>query len=408
MMRWRLVLAAALLLFLGGACSGGDGDSAARLTVDGKAEVADPDGKVEEERGSRSVKFGERVKVLEGTASLRLSDDRELELRTGSNVVLQEVEDGERRVAQPVLLEADLLVQAPLGARLIVSTEGTDVIVSGGAQVSRGSVLVVSSYDGAVELRSGDQLTTVPALRQVSIAAGGALPAEPSPLVYDVDDSWDRQFLSDAIEVGNQLEARSKGFSAQARPTDGRTVEALVELLPALAAQPEFGPALFDAVRPPGESLVGAAIVLEGTRGTFAERWAGVFSFRDDGAQWGLVALDQGVERSPLLAAVDAAIGRGPRPFEPIPLPDPSAGGDVALPDPQGSGPGGTGPGGTPGTTASGSGSRPTVPVPTTVSPPTPPNPDSGPVNTGIPLLDDTINALVETLSGLLASLGGS
>ena len=63
------------------------------------------------------------------------------------------------------------------------------------------------------------------------------------------------------------------------------------------------------------DTLVGAAITLEGTRGTFAERWAAVFTFRDEGAEWGLVAMDQGVARVPLLNAIDAAISRGPTQF---------------------------------------------------------------------------------------------
>ncbi len=147
---------------------------------------------------------------------------------------------------------------------------------------------------------------------------------------------------------------------------------------------------------------MGAAIVLEGTRGTFAERWAGVFGFRDEGAQWGLVALDQGVTRVPLLARVDAAVARGPRPFETIPLPGPSPGNGVALPS--GPNPGANPP--APVVTAPPSAVTPTVPVPSTVAP-VPPVDGPGPLNTGIPILDETINALVETLSGLLRGLGG-
>lgn len=404
----RLLLAGLVLLVLGAACSGGDPDGAGRLSVDGRAEVEAPGGKAEEERGSRTVMFGERVTVLDGTATLRLDRDRDLELRAGSSVVLQEATEGERRVAQPLLLERDLLVQAPSGARLTVSVEGADVVVSGGAQISRGPVLVVSSYNGAVELRSGDQSATVPALRQLSIPIGGPVPARPSPLSYDGDDAWDRRFLSEAIEFGNELEARSTGFSAQVKPGEAGTVDFLIRLLPTLSTQPGFSSTLFDATRSPGESLVGAAIALEGTRGTFVERWAGVFTFRDDGAQWGLVALDQGVSRVPLLATVDAAVGRGSPPFDTTP-----SGGGIALPDPGGiPGQGPAGGGGTrPGGTTPGGGtptSSPNRSVPTTVPPPTIPNPNAGPLNTGIPVLDDTINALVETLTGLLSSLGES
>ncbi|MEA2716737.1 MAG: putative surface-exposed virulence protein [Actinomycetota bacterium] len=394
--RWRLAVAAVLLVAAGAACSGGNGSAAGRLSVDGRAEVAAPGEKAKQVKGSRTIEFGQRVTVIEGTAVLRLDRDRQLELRAGSSVVLQETKEGGRRVAQPLLLEHDLLVKAPPGARLTVSTEGTDVVVSGGAQVSRGPVLVVSSYDGAVELRSGAGTVTVPALRQVSIAAGSEVPEQPSPLSYEQDDAWDRRFLSDAIELGNELEARSKGFSAQVTAADGNGAEFLIGLLPALGDHPEVT-TLFQPERAPGESLVGAAVVLEGTRGTFAERWAGVFGFRDQGAQWGLVALDQGVTRAPLLARVDAALARGPRPFEPVPLPGPESDGGVALPAPSN---GSSGPPRVPAPTVAPSATT-SVPVPTTL----PPGP--GPLNTGVPILDNTINALVATLSGLLRSLAG-
>ncbi len=43
-----------------------------------------------------------------------------------------------------------------------------------------------------------------------------------------------------------------------------------------------------------------------------------------------------------------------------------------------------------------------------TLPPPEPPIPSVGPLDTGIPLLDDTINALVAALTGLLRGLGGA
>ncbi len=421
-LRSRLGLVALALLAMGVACSSsGEGD-AARLAVDGLAEVTAPGKEADSEDGNRALKYGERVKVIEGTATIRLDRGRELELRAGTDVVLEkaDVEDGDDGdEAHPRLLDRDLLVHAPADARLTVTTDGAEVIVSGDAEVSRGAAVIVASFTGDVELRVGGSSTTVPALRQATIPLDGTPPGEPVAVMYNSDDPWNRRFLSEAIELGNELEARSKGFTAQLVATDGRTPDFLVTLLPALAGQPGLA-GLFDAAREPGESLVGAAIVLEGSRGTFAERWVAVFGFRDLGAQWGLVAYDQGVTRSPLLAEVDAAIGRGPRPFEPLPLPTPGSGTGSPVPGGSGSTPGSGGSvpgsgGSTPGsggsvpgsggiTVTSTPGPSPTVSTP--VPPATPPNPNIGPLNTGIPILDDTINALVETLSGLLRSLG--
>jgi len=52
-------------------------------------------------------------------------------------------------------------------------------------------------------------------------------------------------------------------------------------------------------------------------------------------------------------------------------------------------------------------GSTPTVPVPTTIPSVTGPNPHTGPIDTGIPVIDDTLNALVAALVGLLRGIGG-
>ena len=79
-------------------------------------------------------------------------------------------------------------------------------------------------------------------------------------------------------------------------------------MLPGLVDDVGFTAEVLDAKRPVGDTLMGAAIVDLGRRGAFVERWASVFEFRDAGAAWGLVALDQGVDRSPLLGAVTRAV----------------------------------------------------------------------------------------------------
>ena len=130
-------------------------------------------------------------------------------------------------------------------------------------------------------------------------------------------------------------------------------------MLPGLVDDVDFTATLLDGQRPVGETLIGAAIVDLGRRGTFLERWASVFEFRDAGAAWGLVALDQGVDASPLLGAVTRAVdstelaigtaptggGRPPRrraapppppcPADrPPPPPDPGAAPSTTVPTP--------------------------------------------------------------------------
>jgi hypothetical protein len=382
-----------------GACRHSSTAAAGRLTVDGQAEVVRPGEEQREVTGTRDLKVGDRVLVRQGTAQIRLSEGRTLELRLGSDL---EVTGGTGARAKPVLMAGDLLVTSG-ASPLVVGTTGADVTVAGVARVSRGVALLVATYQGSATLASGGTSVSVPALRQAAMPAAGALPARPSPLEPSSTDSWDQRFLSDAIELGNQLAARSQGFSAQLGPTEGRTAAYFRGLFPRLAAEPTFDASLVSPSRPPGETLVGAAITLEGTHGTFAERWAAVFGFHDQGAPWGLVALDQGVSRVPLLDAVESAIGHNAATFAQTP---PSSG-STSLPPPAD----GLSPATTvarPSTTTTVPRGRPGGPGTTTTTKPTSPptTVPGGPVNTGSPLVDDTVNSLVDTLTGLLRSLG--
>jgi hypothetical protein len=149
----------------------------------------------------------------------------------------------------------------------------------------------------------------------VSVPATGLLPREPSPLLYDdaEPDPWDRAFLGDAIDLGKELDRRARGFTGQVGARTAVDAQLLRSVLPTLAADDEFNESfLGTTVRTAGEVLVGGAIALEGDRRSLRDRWTDVFSFRDDGARWGLVALDQQVKRDALLGTLTDAFGRSP------------------------------------------------------------------------------------------------
>ena len=403
--RWAGAAVAVLLVALGSVgCSRSSTPTAGRLTVEGQAEVTRPGEGRRDVTGSRDLAFGDRVRVRQGTAVIRLPDDRRLELRQGSDL---EIQEGEREdTVRPAVMGGDVLVVSD-GDRMTISTAGAQVEVQGDARISRGVALLVATYDGTAELASAGSSLAVPALRQASLPPTEQFPTKASPLEVSAADGWDQRYLSDAIELTGQLDARSQGFTGQLAPNDGRSYTYFRDLFPRLAAEPGFTAPLVNPARPPGETLVGAAITLEGTRGTFAERWANVFRFRDEGAPWGLVALDQGVSRVPVLEAIEAAISRGPTLF----AEGPSTGtpNSVAPPS-RGGGPATTSvPRAT--TTTTASRARPGTPVSTTttIAPPSTPTTTipTGPANTGSPLVDETVNSLVDTLTGLLRSLGG-
>ncbi|MDQ6909616.1 MAG: hypothetical protein M3Z84_02340, partial [Actinomycetota bacterium] len=253
--------------------------------------------------------------------------------------------------------------------------------------------VVVGTYTGTSTVTSAGARLGVPALRQVNVAGVGLLPPGPAPLAYRAGDSWDERFLGDAIQLGDELAARSRGFTAQLRPGEEANAGFYRQLIPALAAQPDFESTFVVPAGPAGETLVGLAITAEGTRGSFSGRLQQVFTFHGDGAAWGVVALDQGVKRVAILGTVDGALSRGPtlvaeQPVGPSRSPSRSSSSSAApapAPEPR---------------------SLPSeVPAPPQ-SPATPPPSSAGPLRTGVPLVDGTVNSLVDVLSGLLGSLG--
>ena len=403
MMRRPTTAVVATLIGLGLAltgCSKSTPPAAGRLTVEGQAEILHPGEDRREVTGSRNLQAGDRVRIRQGTAVIQLRDDRRFEMRQGSDLELLPREDGSG--IQPTLVGGDLLVVSDARPLVVGVTSGARIAVHGDARISRGVSLLVATYEGTAELSAGGSTLTVPALRQAALPATGEFPGQVSPLEYASTDGWDQRYLSDAMDLSNQLKGRSDGFTSQLGPNEGRSVNYFRELVPRLAAEPAFTAALVNPRRAPGETLVGAAIVLEGSRGTFAERWGAVFTFRDQGAEWGLVAMDQGVERAPLLTAIEAAISRGPTQFAVGPPPGRPP---TSLNPPINVGP--TSP--VPATTTTTVRARPGATTTTTTTPPPaaggPGTTVIGPLNTGTPL-DQTVNDLVDTLTGLLKSLG--
>jgi hypothetical protein len=290
--------------------------------------------------GTRTLHAGDQVRVLRGDAKIDLSKGRALELRQGSSVQVQQV---------PALLSGDVLATAR-DVAMSVSAAGTRARIAQGAiHVSRSLAVVVASYSGTTHVDSAGREIDVPALRQAGVPSLGLIPAI-VPLAYDVHNQWDRRFLGDAIELGDELAARSQGFTAQLSPDQGHTAGSYRQLLPNLDRERSFDQALVDPAVAAGETLVGAAIAVEGRRGGFVQRWQSVFEFRAEGARWGLVALDQRVSRAPLLSNIDEALGRA--------APTTRSTTQVALPSAP--------------VTA-------TPPVPATVAPPTPPTSAGGP-----------------------------
>jgi hypothetical protein len=236
------------------------------------------------------------------------------------------------------------------------------------------------------------------------------VPLSPSPIRTNPSDPWDIRFLGAAFDLTAQLDAGSAGFSAQAATLDADALRLLVPGFPAGLTSGAL------TARLPGEQLVGAAIAASdrAAAGGVGQRLASVLSFRDDGATWGLVVLDQaGADQDQVLALMREAIGRwaaqaGGLTAAPFLAPRPGASSTGTPPTAPASSspvqPPGVTPRPSPPTTVVG---PLPVPVPPTVPPAVPPTvppvvPDPLPIPpTGTPA-DDVINAI-----GGLAHLPG-
>jgi hypothetical protein len=261
--------------------------------------------------------------------------------------------------------------------RLVV--DETTLDIKGIARVRRGTGVTVAVYQGVagVNATGRNMPGGLHALRQLTVPATGVLPRQVEPLAYDerAPDPWDLRYLADAIDLGTQLERRSRAVTQRLGGADAARSD-VGGLLPALRAEPAFGPALVTPTLAVGETVVGASIALEASANDdFAATWGDVFSFRADGATWGLVAADQAAKREALLARLDGVLGRTAR---------------VVRPGP------GAGPTTTTTTTPRPPSGPPPTPPPTT-PPRTPPTipPVGGPAQPAVDLVNDLLDSIL-------------
>lgn len=276
----------------------GPGPDQARLEVDGTATVTAADGSTREVvDGDEVLAFGEQVAMASGSGVLELADGSTYELRAWQDAATVLAVG-----APPRVLAGELLVLDGFPAQVSVDTV---TLAARGALRVDADDLVASAYAGRARVTGVGDVAELVGLRRLVLVPGAA----PEPITYDGTDEWDRRFLGEAVAFGERLEALARGYTSDLPPGQGRSMSFFRSVLPALEEARELGEDLLDPARPPGETLVGAAITVQGRRGTARQRWQEVFSFRDAGAPWGLVALDQGVSSSPVLDAIELAIG---------------------------------------------------------------------------------------------------
>ncbi|HUF31794.1 MAG TPA: hypothetical protein VMN58_01140 [Acidimicrobiales bacterium] len=299
----------------------GSGAGGARLELAGRAVV-----EVEGERrmldgGTHDLAEGATVELVDGSGVVRLPGGSSVELRSSRGVA----DDSHLLVdAVPVLLAGDALVETGDRAlRLEAAGTTFGVDADSAARLAASTGASVATYRGGVAVASGGRTLAggVPALRQAAVPGTGLVPRRPDPIAIAPEpDPWDRRHLGDAIELSVQLDRRSAGFTASVRGDSVSTAGVLRVALTELAAEPAVNRGALDDGRSPGEHLIGVGIALLADGGTFEERWQAALGFRDDGADWGIVALDGGVTRGPLLDLLDRAVDRSPILFASLPV----------------------------------------------------------------------------------------
>ncbi|HEY2814352.1 MAG TPA: hypothetical protein VGJ03_12870 [Acidimicrobiales bacterium] len=406
----------------------------ARLQTDGSATVVGADGQQRTVHGTLLVHNGDVVEATRGAMKLDLPD--------GSTVEGRPPLTTDQADAQPTRVKVDQPVEVLAGDALVTTSKSTDVDADGNrvhldrgagnvaaARVSRSLAVVAGVYQGNVTLDSAGQQRTIPALRQLDVATLGRPAAAPRALHVTSGDPWDRRFLGEAIDVGSTLDNYVRGYSSTLTPGDGRTIGFYQGLLPALSKQTDFTASMLDneRVSNPGDTLVGAVIATLGQRNGFTQRWNDVFAFHDDGAGWGLVALDQGVASDPLLQAVQNALNATPLQFAAAVR---ASSGSIGTGATGGAGTAATGGGSTASTplssssspgspSSSGGGGTPATTVPPVTSPPPvttpplptlpllPPPPPSGQQSPPPPGQQSPLGALAQGLGQTVNSLGG-
>lgn len=404
-----LASVAAVLMVLLSGCN--------RTKVEGEGRV-EPSGRIlltRDDRaatidGARSLVTGDKVEVADGAATVTLPGGDVLELRPRTVVILA---DG------PEVRSGSVLVLAA-GAPRTMRAAGSQVDAVGATRIDVSLALRVVSYGGRAAIRSGGSTLEVPALREASVPVIGVLRG-PRPLAIDRADPWDQRFLGEAATLEPDLESRARGFTGQVAAGNASSVAYYRDLLPGLGGEPGFQQADVERLgRGPadiagqadvgrfraGDVLFGAAVAVQGRRGTFADRLAGATAFRAEGASWSLVSLDQQVPSiEALLRLVDGAVNVAPlelaspgaRPSTPS-NPEPSP--DRSDPTPTPVTPRPPAPRTTPTTRAA-------APVPT--APPSVPQPAPLPARPTIvlpldPLLDAAVDPVLDLLNNLLGS----
>jgi hypothetical protein len=371
----RLGAAAAGLMIAGTACFGhGHGGAsrdlkAARVTGDVTVQAPGED--------ARALREGDTIRAGSG---VHTGKDSSVRLEGGAGRAIELAGDTQATIVSAGDVSLDV------GSALGESGEGTLSFDSRGVGVAVGDgtarlerllgVLRVGVYSGKTRVDLGGRGVDVPAYRELDFAGGIPVDRVPRPLTLSASDQWDRRLLGDVIEFDQEISQYGTGFNNQF--TGQVTAPSFFGGFVGVTNVSFVGGYLGQR---PAEILIGLVLaeqVASKTHAAAQRLFPSMLTERSQGATWGLIAKEHGLELHSVLQAVLDAIRRGTAPGS-------SSGGG-------GSGGGGQSPGPSPGPTGS--------PKPKPTGSPSPgPSPSPTPTPTCPPL---------DRLLGLCPSSGAS
>jgi hypothetical protein len=365
--RFTIGLAVGALALAGTGCIGNGGGARS-----GELRVAEVDGRVTVRTPGEStpkvlaegdgVPVGSDVRT-ERDATIRLTGapGQALELLAETRVTLLTT----NRVALEIGRALGQSGERPIS----IVSRGVTARTTGAIRVLRGlGTLSVGVYEGSARVELLGRGLDVPALREVVIAGGIPLDRGAVPLTLSANDRWDRLLLGDVLDFDRELDQFGRGFDSEFGR--GPIAPAFFAGFVAVRDLSFVGASVPAGV--PSEVLVGLVFSLqlalrEGGEAAIPELFAQLRSLREQGATWGLIAKEKGLDLRLLIGAVVDAIRRGTAP--PAPPASGTGGGSVGAN-------GGGGGGGQPRSTPS---PRPTAsPSPTPTTSPSP-RPTSSP-----------------------------
>jgi len=311
----RALLGAAALMLAAPSCIGGDnaggGDGLRATKVVGAVMVQAP--------GAASRSLREGGTVAPGSALTTGKDARvRLEAREGRAVEL--AADTRATIVAVDHLSLDLgaaLAETGKG-KFAFDSRGVGVRLSDGAARldRRLGRLRVGVYKGAVVVDLIGRSVDIPAYRQQDFAGGVPLDRDPLPLALDDGDPWDRSLLGDVLELDRGLAQFVRGFNSEFAQQASVPVF-FTAFVPGPAVEATANKAPADVT--PADTLVGLVFAQRlaarsGNDANMQRFFAEMVAEFQQGATWGLIAKERGLEMRLLLPAVLDAIRRGTTP----------------------------------------------------------------------------------------------